>query len=98
MRGALRHSNCRWLEHPDVRRLQTLIALFDVEFDALAFCQGAVAVHLDRAVVDEHVATLRSFDEPVPLLVREPLHCALSQRTFPSFYTRTTARPRAVAS
>src|SRR5579859_2661857 len=63
----------------DVGRLQALVALDDLELDLLTLGQGLIAVHVDRGEVHEHVVTLLALDEPVALLVREPLHGALSQ-------------------
>ena len=59
----------------DVRRLQALGALDDVELDLLALREAAEAVGLDGRVVAEHVlaaAILR--DEAEALRVVEPLH------------------------
>src|SRR5215204_1565828 len=66
----------------DVRRLGALGALDDLELHALTFGQRLVAVHRDRREVDEYVLSTLTFDEPVPLLVREPLNGALSQLDF----------------
>src|SRR5436309_4078771 len=63
----------------DVRGLKALVALHDFELDALPLGQRAVAVHLDRAVVDEHVIPTLALDEAESLLVREPLDGAFSQ-------------------
>src|ERR671918_408169 len=82
----------RALRQNDVLRLQALVALLDVELNALSLGQGAVAVHLDGAVVDEDVVALLTLDESVALLVREPLDGALSQLLPPS--QQTTARQR----
>src|SRR5262249_42149540 len=69
------------LDRDDVRRLQALLALHDLEFDSLALGQRLVPVHRDRREVNEHVLPLLPLDESVALLVREPLHGALSQRS-----------------
>src|SRR5262245_55362220 len=81
-RGPSGTRTVRRLRQRNVLCLQALVALLDVELDALAFSEGAVAVHLDRAVMHENVVSPLALDEPVPLLVREPLDGALSQRTF----------------
>ena len=83
------------LERNDVRRLQALLALHDLELDLLTLGQRLVAVGLDRAEVDEDVLTLVALDESVALLVREPLHGALSQHILLHYKKRTTARARA---
>src|SRR5205809_5114449 len=80
----------RALNRLDVRSLEAFRALHDVELDPLAFSQGLVTLTGDRGEVDEHVVLTLTLDEPVALLVREPLHGALSQQNPPS--TTTTAR------
>src|SRR5947209_985600 len=75
-RGRLlqRRSSDDVLHSADVRRLQTLVALLDLEFDLLTFLKTAVASHLDGAVMHEHVSpAVRLRDEPVTLLGVEPL-------------------------
>src|SRR4051812_29735073 len=59
-------------------RLRPLLTLRDLELDPLALFKGAVAVHLNRAVVDEYIRTTVDRDEAVPLLRVEPLDGALS--------------------
>src|SRR6476659_1491827 len=59
-------------------RLRPFLALRDLEIDPLTLFQGAVAVHLNRAVVDEYIRTTVDRDEAVPLLRVEPLDGALS--------------------
>ncbi|EGJ76514.1 putative cold shock protein [Streptomyces sp. Tu6071] len=59
-------------------RLRALLALRDLELDPLTLLQGAVTVHLDRAVVDEYIRTTVDRDEAVALLRVEPLDGALS--------------------
>src|SRR5206468_10577932 len=71
-----------------VRGLGALGALDDFERHALAFGQRLVALHRDRGKVDEHVVATLTLDEAVALLVREPLHGALWQRTPPYTYKR----------
>src|SRR6266511_111772 len=92
LRGARqRHSNCSGLDDLNVRRLQALLALNDLELDALAFLEGLVALLSDGREVDEDVLSLSALDEAVALLVREPLDGAFSQLTA-SFNKQTTAR------
>src|SRR5437660_9542519 len=74
----------RVLSSLDVRRLQALVALHDVELDPLTLGQRPVALHRDRGVMDENVLATLTLDEAVALLVREPLHGALSQHVLPS--------------
>src|SRR5439155_22514078 len=63
----------------DVRGLGALGPLYDLELHALALGQRLVAVHRDRREVDEDVLATLTLDEPVALLIREPLHGALRQ-------------------
>src|SRR5437899_5469766 len=71
------------LERGDVRRLQALVALHDVERDALTFGQRLVAVTCDGREVDEHVRlAVAPLDEAISLLVREPLDRAFRQNTY----------------
>src|SRR5207237_307112 len=58
--------------------LRALLALRDLELDPLPLLQRPVPVHLDRAVVDEHVRATVDRDEAVTLLRVEPLDGALS--------------------
>src|ERR1043165_4442553 len=67
------------LDGDDVRGLQALLPLHDLELDALTLGQRLVPLHRDRGEVDEHILALRPLDEAIALLVREPLHGALSQ-------------------
>ena len=68
----------RALERADLLGLRALLALRDLELDPLALFEGAVAVGLDRGVVDEHVRPAAvDLDEAEALLGVEPLHCAL---------------------
>jgi hypothetical protein len=58
--------------------LRPLLTLGDLELDALILLEAAVAVGLDRAVVDEDVRSVVDLDEAVALFAVEPLHDALS--------------------
>src|SRR5262245_57831656 len=58
----------------DVRGLQTLRALHDVELDLLAFVQCLEAVTGDRLEVYEYVLTTLLRDEAESLLRVEPFH------------------------
>ncbi len=65
-------------EEGDGFRLGTLLTFSDLELNLLALFEGAVAVHLDRAPVDEHVlAVAFEGDESVALFGVEPLDGAL---------------------
>src|SRR5262245_9188312 len=66
----------RSLDATDVRRLQALGALDDVELHLLALAQGAKALRHDRGVMDKHVRRAITGDEPKPLRIVEPLHGA----------------------
>ena len=57
-------------------RLWPLLALYDVELHIVAFFQTLVSVHLNGAVVYEHVGSVISTNKPVPFGVVEPLHFA----------------------
>src|SRR5262249_22682938 len=63
-------------ERPDVRRLESLLALLDLEFDGLTLFESPVPAHLDGGVVDEHVRAVTLRDEAEALLRVEPLHCS----------------------
>src|SRR6185312_17475073 len=78
-RPAARSSKPKRLGGRDVRGLGTLRALDDLELHTLTLGQRLVAVHRDRREVDEHVVSTLTLDEPVTLLVREPLDGALLQ-------------------
>src|SRR5436190_11187573 len=60
----------------DVGGLLALGAVHDVELDLLALGEAAVAVTRDGREVDEDVVAVGTGDEPVPLLVAEPLDCS----------------------
>jgi hypothetical protein len=64
--------NLFYLQWDDVRGLQTLGTLLDIEFDSLALIERPEALALDSSVVDEHITTLIADDESVALLVAEP--------------------------
>src|SRR5207237_570238 len=72
------------LDRLHVRGLCALGALHDLELDLLTLGQRLVPVHRDRREVDEDVLPTLALDEPVALLVREPLDGALSQLQPPS--------------
>src|SRR5690606_26584933 len=62
------------VERTDVRRLQALLALLDVELDLLVLVQAAVAAGLDGAEVREDVlAAVVRGDEAEALVSVEPL-------------------------
>src|SRR5438046_10421445 len=61
----------------DVGGLLALGAVHDVELDLLALGEAAIAVTRDGREVDEDVVAVGAGDEPVPLLVAEPLHSSL---------------------
>ena len=63
----------------DVLRLVALAALGHVELDALTLFQRTVTVALDGAEVHEDVGATIARDEPIPLLIVEPLDGAGSQ-------------------
>src|SRR4051812_32791067 len=57
--------------------LRALLTLGHLELDPLTLLEGLVAIHLDSAVVNEHVTTAVHGDEAVALLGVEPFDCAL---------------------
>src|SRR3954469_7944878 len=57
--------------------LRSLLALGDLELDALVLLEAAIAVRLDRAVVHEDVRAVVGLDEAVALFAVEPLDDAL---------------------
>src|SRR3954453_11708758 len=68
------------LDRHDVRGLSALGALHDLELNTLTFGQRLVTLLGDRREVDEKIFAALTLDEPIPLLVRAPLHGPLSQR------------------
>ena len=55
-------------DQANLLRLRALLALRDLELDALSVFKQLVAVHLDRGEVDEHVRASIDCDESVALL------------------------------
>src|SRR5690606_32362805 len=82
------------LERRDALGLRALLALRDLEGDALVLVEAAVAAGGDRRVVDEHVrAAAVGRDESEALLGVEPLHGAF--RHFFPFGWYVPDRPEA---
>src|SRR5262245_6288381 len=67
-------------DFPDVRRLQALRALHDVELDLLTLRKATETLGHDRSVVHEHVGRPVASNEAKPLCVVEPLHGAFFHR------------------
>jgi hypothetical protein len=67
-------------DHPNVLCFRTLLALSNLELDALTFIQALITVALDCGEVDEHVVALFAGDETVTLFGVEELHCALCHK------------------
>src|SRR5690606_21284150 len=63
-------------ELPDVRGLRAACTLDYLELYFLTFIEGLEALFIDGRVVDENVGPVGAGNEPVPLLIREPLHGA----------------------
>jgi len=61
----------------DVFSLVAFRALFDLEFDCLAFVQGLIAFHLNGGEVNEHVFARLALDESIAFGCVKPLYCAL---------------------
>src|SRR3989338_2390879 len=85
----------------DVRGLRTLRPTSHLELHLLAFPERLKALAQDCRVVDKHVLrAILGGNEPIPLLVAEPLHGTLRHKqltpflSFPSYrFTRYTIRP-----
>src|SRR5699024_11801348 len=70
----------------NVRRLRTLLALLDVEFELLIFVQVAVAGTLDSGEVCEDISgAIIWSDEAVALVGVEPFYCACGHNIIPYF-------------
>src|SRR5207249_10439657 len=69
------------LDRLDVRGLSALWALHDLELNSLTLGQRLVPLLRDGGEVNEDVLATLTLDESVALLVRKPLHGALSQAT-----------------
>jgi hypothetical protein len=63
------------LQFYNVLCLWTAVALNHVEFYALAFVEGLVAVAYDCAEVNEYIVAAFNFDETEAFLCVEPFHC-----------------------
>src|SRR5690606_29790511 len=57
----------------DVRRLEALLGLPDLELDLLALGERLEAFHVDRGEVHEHVLAVGLFNEAIALGIIEPL-------------------------
>src|SRR5215831_18922215 len=69
----------------DLVRLRALGALADGVLHLLALCQGAVAAHVDRRVVDEDIGcAVIGGDKTIALVCVEPFHGSLSHLLSPS--------------
>ena len=87
------------VEARNVRRLQTFLSFFDVEFDFFALVQRAVTTVriLNRGKVNEKVLiTCIGGDKAIPFAVIEPLDCALLFSHFAEhpFYSVTGAKKK----
>src|SRR6266536_1146578 len=69
------------LDRLDVRGLSALGALHDLELNSLTLGQRLVPLLRDGGEMDEDILATLTLDESVALLVRKPLHGALSQTT-----------------
>src|SRR5213076_2924482 len=83
------------LDRLNVRRLQALVALHDLELDLLTLGQRLIAFPCNRREVDEDVFAAFALDEAVALLVREPLDGALGQSTTPFLHKQRRPGHRA---
>src|SRR5262249_17811156 len=74
----------RTLHLSDVRRLQPLRTLGDLELYLVALAQALETLGLNSAVMNEHVLAAFDLDKAVSLRVVKPLHRALCHTPFPS--------------
>ena len=70
-------NTCTRLCSGDAFGLIAFRALFDLEFDHLAFVQGLVSIHLDGGEVNKHVFARLALDESIPFRCVKPLHYTL---------------------
>src|SRR5262245_27282852 len=63
-----------FLDLADVRGLEALRSLHDLELDHVTLVEGAKAGHLDGRVVDENIVPVLLRDETEALGLIEPLH------------------------
>src|ERR1700675_975996 len=82
------------LNRLDVRGLSALGALHDLELNSLTLGQRLVPLLRDGGEVNEDVLATLTLDESVALLVRKPLHGALSQRLPPKNHATARAPSR----
>jgi hypothetical protein len=61
-------------QHGHIGRLQALLALLDVELDALTFFQVPEAIASDCGEMDKDVSAFLPLDKPVALGSIEPLY------------------------
>src|SRR4029077_17830340 len=61
----------------DVRRLEALRPLEQVELHGLAFIERAVSILLNRGEMDEHVLAGGALDKAITLCSVKPLHSSL---------------------
>jgi hypothetical protein len=66
------------VQAPDALSLRALRALGDFKLDFFALRQGLEAFALNAGVVDKDVRPVVLFNEPVTLLIIEPLHFSTS--------------------
>src|SRR5206468_7282847 len=92
--GEVGSDRSRLGDRADVGGLLALRPVHDVELHGLALGKGAVSVTGDGGEVNEHVVPVGSCDEPVTLLVAEPLHGPLRCQAVPP----CTSGARACAS
>ena len=74
-----------------IRRLRTLLALDDLEFDIIAFGKTLVALAGDAGIMNEYIRTVIATDEAVSLGVIEPFDFTFNSSHVP--FLSCTAPP-----
>src|SRR5437763_5171010 len=97
--GLVTPSQPRLRDGTDVRGLKPLRSLLHLELDLLPLGQGAEAVRLDGGVMAEDVrASIVLHDEPEPLRIIEPFHCASHHYPLLSMLRAAPCRPARMTS
>src|SRR3954453_12469704 len=81
-------------DRADVAGLITLVAGGHLELHSLTLGERAEPVHLDRRMVDEYIRPFVPCDEPVALVVVEPLHRARRHARAPFLRAGPASAPR----
>ena len=68
---------------------RSLFARSDLELNSLPFRKGLEALTNDRGMMHENVGPVLLLDEPIPLLIVEPLHLTLRHTNNTAFLEQT---------